>query len=125
MGPVPRAAAGLSEGDRAAMIRVAVVVLEKWSSAMKSALIGVIAVLLSVGTAAAQQDDARMPEGPNRELVIKTCNGCHALSNLYSTVGRTRDGWNRVLDDMTNYGMNVTTQERTQILEYLATALHP
>ena len=93
---------------------------------MKAArvLIGVVAVLLSVEVAAAQaQDDARMPEGPNRELVIKTCIGCHALSNLYSTVGRTREGWTRVLDDMKNYGMNVTAQERTQILEYLSTAL--
>jgi hypothetical protein len=88
------------------------------------ALIGVAAIMLSVETAAAQ-DDPRMPVGPNRELVIKTCIGCHALSNLYSTVGRTREGWNRVLDDMTNYGMNVTAQERAQILEYLATSLGP
>jgi hypothetical protein len=89
------------------------------------ALIGVAAIVLSVETAVAQQDDPRMPEGPNRELVVKTCIGCHALSNLYSTVGRTREGWNRVLDDMTNYGMNVTAQERAQILEYLATSLGP
>src|SRR5436190_1842887 len=77
---------------------------KRWSSAMKAArtLVGVVAVVLSVETAAAQQDDARMPQGPNRELVIKTCIGCHALSNLYSTVGRTREGWNRVLDDMKN-----------------------
>ena len=87
------------------------------------ALIGVVAVVLTVQTAAAQQDDARMPEGPNRELTIKTCIGCHALSNLYSTVGRTREGWSRVLDDMKNYGMNVTAQERAQILDYLSTAL--
>jgi hypothetical protein len=91
---------------------------------MKVALIGVVAVLLSVEMAAAQaQDDSRMPEGPNRELTIKTCIGCHALSNLYSTVGRTREGWSRVLDDMKNYGMNVTAQERAQILDYLSTAL--
>jgi mono/diheme cytochrome c family protein len=91
---------------------------------MKAALIGVVAVLLSAEVAAAQaQDDSRMPEGPNRELTIKTCIGCHALSNLYSTVGRTREGWSRVLDDMKNYGMNVTAQERAQILDYLSTAL--
>jgi hypothetical protein len=106
------------------MIR-ATVVMAKRGSEMKAArvLVGVIAVVLSVGTAAAQQDDARMPEGPNRELTIKTCIGCHALSNLYSTVGRTREGWSRVLDDMKNYGMNVTAQERAQILDYLSTAL--
>ena len=93
---------------------------------MKTArlLIGVIAGMLSTQMAAAQtRDDPRMPAGPNRELVIKTCIGCHPLDFLYSTVGRTRDGWNRTLDDMTNYGMNVTPQERAQILEYLATSL--
>ena len=93
---------------------------------MKTArlLIGVIAGILSTQMAAAQ-DDPRMPAGPNRELAIKTCIGCHPLNFLYSTVGRTRDGWNRVLDDMTNYGMNVTAQERALILEYLATSLGP
>ena len=94
---------------------------------MKAArlLIGGIAVVLSVATAAAQQNDPRMPEGPNRDLVIRVCGGCHALSNLYSTVGRTREGWNRVLEDMTRYGMNVTAQERGFILDYLSTSLAP
>jgi len=87
-------------------------------------LIGVIAGALSTQMAAAQPgDDPRMPQGPNRTLVIRTCIGCHPLDFLYNTVGRTREGWNRTLDDMTNYGMNVTAQERAQILEYLATSL--
>jgi hypothetical protein len=87
-------------------------------------LIGVIACILSTQMATAQaQDDPRMPQGPNRTLVMRTCIGCHPLDFLYSTVGRTRDGWNRVLEDMTNYGMTVTPQERAQILEYLATSL--
>jgi hypothetical protein len=97
-----------------------------WSPEMKTPrlLIGVIAGMLSTQMAAAQApDDPRMPQGPNRTLVIRTCIGCHPLDFLYSTVGRTRDGWSRTLDDMTNYGMNVTPQERAQILEYLATSL--
>lgn len=95
---------------------------------MKTArlLIGIIAGMLSTQMAVAQSlDDPRMPEGPNRELAIKTCIGCHPLNFLYSTVGRSRESWNRVLDDMTQYGMNVTAQERAQILEYLATSLGP
>ena len=93
---------------------------------MKTArlLIGIIASLLSTQIAAAQEE-ARMPAGPNRELVIKTCIGCHPLNFLYSTVGRSRDSWNRTIDDMVRYGMNVTAQERAQILEYLATSLGP
>jgi hypothetical protein len=94
---------------------------------MKAArlLTGVIAVVSSVQVAAAQQIDPRMPEGPNREFVSKVCSECHALSNLYSTVGRTREGWTRVLEDMTRYGLKVTPEERGRILDYLATAMGP
>jgi hypothetical protein len=94
---------------------------------MKAArlLTGVIAVVSIVQMAAAQQIDPRMPEGPNREFVAKVCSECHALSNLYSTVGRTRDGWTRVLEDMTRYGMKVTSEERGRILDYLSTAMAP
>lgn len=94
---------------------------------MKAArlLIGVIAVMMSVKVAAAQQIDPRLPEGPNRELVARTCTGCHAISNLFSTMGRTREGWNRVLEDMTRFGLNMTAQERALILEYLASHLAP
>jgi hypothetical protein len=94
---------------------------------MKAArlLTGVVAVVSIVQMAAAQQIDPRMPEGPNREFVAKVCAECHALSNLYSTVGRTRDGWTRVLEDMTRYGMKVTSEERGRILDYLSTAMAP
>lgn len=87
--------------------------------------VGVIALMLSARTAAAQQIDPRLPEGPNRELVAHTCSGCHALSNLYSTVGRTREGWTRVLEDMTRFGLTVTPQERALILDYLSISLAP
>jgi hypothetical protein len=94
---------------------------------MKAArrLIGVVAVVSCVQIAAAQQIDPRMPDGPNREFVAKVCSECHALSNLYSTVGRTREGWTRVLEDMTRYGLKVTPEERARILDYLTIAMAP
>jgi hypothetical protein len=100
---------------------------KKWSPGMKVArlLTGVVAVVLSIQMAAAQEIDPRMPEGPNREFVSKVCSECHALSNLYSTVGRNREGWTRVLEDMVRYGLKVTPEERTRILDYLATAIGP
>jgi hypothetical protein len=58
-------------------------------------------------------------------VVAVVSSECHALSNLYSTVGRTRDGWTRVLEDMTRYGMKVTSEERGRILDYLSTAMAP
>jgi hypothetical protein len=82
----------------------------------------VTVVALSVRTTMAQVDP-RMPEGPNRDLVVRICGECHALSNLYSTVGRTRDGWNEKIDDMILFGLKITPQERALILDYLAVAL--
>jgi hypothetical protein len=100
---------------------------KKWSPGMKVArlLTGVVAVVSSVQIAAAQEIDPRMPEGPNRDFVSKVCSECHALSNLYSTVGRNREGWTRVLEDMMRYGLKVTPEERGRILDYLSTSMGP
>jgi len=92
---------------------------------MKATSVGIFApvvAMLSMATAAAQ-DDARLPQGPNRELVVRICGSCHDLSNLFSTVGRTRERWNLTIDDMIGFGMRITQQERALILDYLATYL--
>ena len=87
-------------------------------------VVGLVAVVLSVRSTDAQIDP-RLPDGPNRELVARNCAGCHDLSNLFSTVGRTREGWRRTLEDMTRFGLVVTPDERTLILNYLSTYLAP
>jgi hypothetical protein len=92
------------------------------SAGISIAVVGVVVAVLGVGPTAAQ-DNARLPEGPNRELVVRTCGGCHDLSNLYSTSGRTRERWNLTIDDMTLLGLRITPQERALILDYLATYL--
>jgi hypothetical protein len=86
-------------------------------------VVGVILVVLGGRTATAQQIDPRLPEGPNRELVVRKCGSCHDLSNLYSTVGRSRERWGQTIDDMVLFGMDITPQDRALILDYLATAL--
>jgi hypothetical protein len=64
-----------------------------------------------------------LPEGPNRELVSRTCGSCHDMSMVVGTGGRTREGWNGTIDDMVSYGMSITPAERRLVLEYLATYL--
>jgi len=82
----------------------------------------VLAAVLGVRPAAAQVDP-RLPEGPNRDLVVRHCGSCHDLSNLYTTVGRTRERWNATIDDMVLLGLNITPRDRALVLDYLATYL--
>ena len=86
--------------------------------------VGALTVALSVRTVVAQIDP-RLPQGPNRELVARLCTGCHDLSNLYGTSGRSRAGWDVKIDDMLLYGLKITPEQRALVLEYLATSLPP
>jgi hypothetical protein len=93
-----------------------------------TALFGaILAVLVFLGASpTAAQIDPRLPAGPNRDLVARKCSTCHDLSNLYSTAGRSRDGWSEKINDMVMlYGLSVTAEERALILDYLATYLPP
>ena|SRR2546425_90786 len=85
-------------------------------------LIGVVGVtLVALGVRATAQ--VALPDGPNRELVSRTCGACHDLGMVIGAGGRSREGWDGTIDDMTSYGMNITQAERRLVLEYLATYL--
>jgi hypothetical protein len=87
-------------------------------------LIGVVgATLVALGLRAAAQ--ITLPDGPNRDLVFRTCGACHDLGMVVGAGGRSRQGWDGTMDDMTSYGMNISQTERRLILEYLATYLPP
>jgi hypothetical protein len=47
------------------------------------------------------------------------------LSNLTSTAGRNRERWNEKINDMVLFGLKITPEERTLVLDYLATYLPP
>jgi hypothetical protein len=79
------------------------------------------ATVLMLGAAAAQ--GIELPAGPNREVVSRECQACHDLSMVVAATGLTRDGWIGVIDEMTSYGLSVTPDQRTIILEYLSTYL--
>ena len=86
-------------------------------------LIGVVgATLVAFGLRATAQ--VTLPDGPNRELVSRTCATCHDLGMVVGTA-RSREGWNGTIDDMISYGMSITAVERRQLLDYLAIYLPP
>jgi hypothetical protein len=86
---------------------------------------GVAALLLAAIFGGRAIAEVQLPEGPNRDLVAKTCSACHDLDNLTLTGGLTREDWDGTLDDMMSYGARFTPDERKMILEYLVIYLPP
>lgn len=63
-----------------------------------------------------------LPEGPGKELVLAKCQTCHDIG-LVARERLSRERWDAVLDEMALQGLRVTPEERSAILDYLATYL--
>lgn len=79
--------------------------------------------VLPSGASAAEQIE--LPAGPNRDLVYARCRTCHDLQYVVESAGITRDNWEALLEDMGNYGLRISKDERGKILAYLGTYLGP
>jgi mono/diheme cytochrome c family protein len=81
-----------------------------------------IIVVAMFGWSALSQ--SQLPEGPGRDLVGRKCAECHDIG-LVTRERLSRENWDRMITEMQRYGMRVTPQERSQILDYLATHFAP
>ncbi|GLV47781.1 cytochrome c552 [Thermus sp. LT1-2-5] len=63
-----------------------------------------------------------LPEGPGKELVLAKCQTCHDIG-LVARERLSRERWDAVLDEMALQGLKLTPEERSAILDYLATYL--
>ena len=68
---------------------------------------------------------AELPAGPNRDFVVRTCTACHDVEMVNAAAGLNREGWDGAIEEMISYGLRVSPEERTMILDYLASALGP
>ncbi len=86
-----------------------------------SAKVGVLAatLLLSTGAAAASDAGIQIPEGPGSNLVYAKCQTCHDLQYMVDAKGLLPAQWKAVLASMQDYGMEVSDQEKGNILKYL------
>jgi hypothetical protein len=82
-------------------------------------------LLVGSGLGSRAAEITELPQGPDRDLVAKTCQACHDLQMVFDGAGASREDWDGALDQMATYGMMVTPDERARILGYLAAYLGP
>jgi virginiamycin B lyase len=65
-----------------------------------SVTLSATAMLTSVRAQEPAQRQFQLPDGPGKEVVQANCTRCHALGNIGSTWGYTKDGWKALIDTM-------------------------
>jgi uncharacterized RmlC-like cupin family protein len=75
-----------------------------------------VAVLWSVGPAGAQQ----FPAGPGKDILEMKCGVCHSPEQSVAGGGRTAAEWRDVVREMIDNGAEVTGDEETTLIDYLA-----
>jgi competence protein ComEA len=60
------------------------------------------------------------PDGPGKEVTLRMCGTCHPAERS-AAVRLTRGGWKSLIAKMTALGAQGTDEERTEVLDYLAT----
>ncbi|KPD25971.1 cytochrome C552 [Thermus scotoductus] len=63
-----------------------------------------------------------LPEGPGKDLVLAKCQTCHDIG-FVARERLSRERWNAIIDEMVTRGLQITPEERSAILDYLATYL--
>jgi competence protein ComEA len=82
---------------------------------MKLAFCFLAAAFLAV----AADDDAKLlPEGPGKEVVVRTCLECHDASS-FRKKRLNGDAWSDTVGQMVDQGAQATSQEQAAIVDYL------
>jgi mono/diheme cytochrome c family protein len=82
-------------------------------------------VLAAAGTAASFAAEIRIPNGPGSNVVYSKCQACHDLQYVVDAKGLLPAQWNAVVASMQDYGLEITDQEKTEVIKYLTTYLGP
>ncbi len=66
----------------------------------------------------AQDATATMPNAPGKDVTIRTCTKCHAITNITGQ-HKDSDGWTATITKMVGYGASASDDEFQQILDYV------
>lgn len=68
---------------------------------------------------AAPADHPEMPDGPGKDVTLRTCTKCHSISNVTGQ-HKDKDGWTSTITKMVGYGATGTDDEFEAILTYVS-----
>jgi competence protein ComEA len=87
---------------------------------MKTALRGLLAAAISLGTWPAAAQDP-FPEGPGKDVTVRMCGTCHPAERS-AAVRLSHAGWKDVMAKMVALGAQGNDADRALVLEYLSTS---
>jgi len=67
---------------------------------------------------------AQLPDGPGKEETLKACKQCHEIERSV-TPRQNREGWEGTIDKMVALGAQITDEQYTIVLDYLAKNFPP
>jgi cytochrome c5 len=75
-------------------------------------------------TAPPAKPAAQLPAGAGRDVTMRVCSGCHAVS-LFAGRRYSQDRWNQVIQEMITRGLDAPDDDLVTISKYLTTNLAP
>jgi len=94
------------------------------SSIVLASLLSAFEVRAGLGqtSSSAVKPPQDFPAGPNRDVVVSACMGCHPVSDV-TRHRESRTKWAAIVDRMTGEGAQMTDAEEEQIVVYLSVIL--
>jgi len=62
---------------------------------------------------------AQLPDGPGKDVTLKVCKQCHEIERAVAP-RQNMEGWQATMDKMLALGAQISDQDYTTIVEYLA-----
>jgi cytochrome c len=79
---------------------------------------------LAQAGSAQQAKPTELPNGPGKDVVMRTCNACHAATIVLEH-GQTREQWDETITKMIGMGAQGSDEDFNMIAEYLAKYVPP
>ena len=81
----------------------------------------IVSTIVLVGTALMVAQDAELPDGDGKRILVAACTNCHDLKEVTKLRGfYTREQWQDVVNTMIEYGAELKKGENEVLVDYLA-----